>query len=197
MKGNRIVNFRTFAFSAVACAVAVFSFVLFYVNVAAALTLLLVGVAAIIAVAVVNRANKTILVGSLLSLAALFITFVSCITVAASYKNNTLITEDKVPDYNLRGTIEEVYDDGLNKRLLVCPNEGSAYGNVMVYLSETKKNEIDLDKVNIGDNFAAVITLGKAKVIENGSVNGYFYRLNVRYTAYAGAGDSLSSRGKS
>ena len=189
MKGNRIVNFRTFAFSAVACAVAVFSFVLFYVNVAAALTLLLVGVAAIIAVAVVNRANKTILVGSLLSLAALFITFVSCITVAASYKNNTLITEDKVPDYNLRGTIEEVYDDGLNKRLLVCPNEGSAYGNVMVYLSETKKNEIDLDKVNIGDNFAAVITLGKAKVIENGSVNGYFYRLNVRYTAYAGAGD--------
>lgn len=59
----------------------------------------------------------------------------------------------------------------------------------MVYLSETKKNEIDLDKVNIGDNFAAVITLGKAKVIENGSVNGYFYRLNVRYTAYAGAGD--------
>lgn len=78
MKGNRIVNFRTFAFSAVACAVAVFSFVLFYVNVAAALTLLLVGVAAIIAVAVVNRANKTILVGSLLSLAALFITFVSC-----------------------------------------------------------------------------------------------------------------------
>ena len=178
MKGNRIVNFRTFAFSAVACAVAVFSFVLFYVN-----------VAAIIAVAVVNRANKTILVGSLLSLAALFITFVSCITVAASYKNNTLITEDKVPDYNLRGTIEEVYDDGLNKRLLVCPNEGSAYGNVMVYLSETKKNEIDLDKVNIGDNFAAVITLGKAKVIENGSVNGYFYRLNVRYTAYAGAGD--------
>ncbi len=189
MKGNRIVNFRTFAFSAVACAVAVFSFVLFYVNVAAALTLLLVGVAAIIAVAVVNRANKTILVGSLLSLAALFITLVSCITVAASYKNNTLITEDKVPDYNLRGTIEEVYDDGLNKRLLVCPNEGSAYGNVMVYLSETKKNEIDLDKVNIGDNFAAVITLGKAKVIENGSVNGYFYRLNVRYTAYAGAGD--------
>ncbi len=189
MKGNRIVNFRTFAFSATACAVAVFSFVLFYVNVAVALTLLLLWSAAIIAVAVVNRANKTILVGSLLSLAALFITFVSCITVAASYKNNTLITEDKVTDYNLRGMIEEVYDDGLNKRLLVCPNEGSAYGNVMVYLSETKKNEIDLDNVNIGDNFAAVITLGKAKPIENGSVNGYFYRLNVRYTAYAGAGD--------
>ena len=50
MKGNRIVNFRTFAFSAVACAAAVFSFVLFYINVVAALTLLLLGLVAIIAV---------------------------------------------------------------------------------------------------------------------------------------------------
>ena len=189
MKGNRIVNFRTFAFSAVACAAAVFSFVLFYINVVAALTLLLLGLVAIIAVAVVNRENKTIVVGCVIALAVLFISFASCITVAASYQNNTLISEDKVTDYNLCGTVEEVYDDGLNKRLLICPSEGSSYGNVIVYLSETEKNEIDLDKVNIGDTFSAIITLSKAKLIENGSVNGYFYRLNVRYTAYVGAGD--------
>ena len=189
MKGNRIVNFRTFAFSAVACAAAVFSFVLFYINVVAALTLLLLVLVAIIAVAVVNRENKTIVVGCVIALAVLFLSFASCITVAASYQNNTLISEDKVTDYNLRGTVEEVYDDGLNKRLLICPSEGSSYGNVIVYLSETEKNEIDLDKVNIGDTFSAIITLSKAKLIENGSVNGYFYRLNVRYTAYVGAGD--------
>lgn len=189
MTGNRIVNFRTFVFSAAACAVAVFSFVLFYVNVAVAITLLLLGLVIIISVALVNRTNKTILVGSFLALAAFFIAFISCITVAASYKNNALIEEDKVTDYSLRGTIEEVYDDGLNKRLLVSPNKGSLYGNVMVYLSENEKNEIDLDNVNIGDNFSAVITLSKAELIDNGSVNGYFYRLNVRYTAYARAGD--------
>ena len=189
MSKPRIVNFRTFAFAAAACAIAVFSFTLFYKNIAWGIILAVAVLVGVLTLALLNRKNAVKAVGYTIVLALFAVTFVSCILTASERKNYNLIDDEKQSNFNLHGTVEEVYDDGLNKSLLVRSDKGRKYGNVMLYLSERYLGEIDADEIEVGDRINAAVSLKKNEFLSDGEVNGYFYRLDVRYTAYADKDD--------
>ena len=189
MKDRRIVNFRTFAFSAVACAAMVLSFTLFYKSAVLSVILAVVSALAIVLACVIYRKNAVRFFGCIIVLIAFIACFLSCLLTVKERVNHTLFAGERAEKYNLVGTIEQVYDDGLSKRLLVKTASGESYGNVMVYLSEENRDEIKLDGVHEGDGFNAVATLNKVEFIDDDGVNGYYYRLDVRYTTFLRVGD--------
>lgn len=197
MNKIRIINFRTFLFSAAAAISAVLSFVLYYSHPtwsAVCFIVMFVGIACLM---VIYRKNPTGFTGMLVVLAVFSMTVFSCIITAADYDKNVMFDGDSAKNYHLQGTVEEVYDDGLNKSILVSPGNSSGVGNVMVYFGETAFGQIDCGEFRAGDIFISEVDLKKQPLIDAGDVNGYFYRLGVKYVCYVGKDDYSLLPGKS
>lgn len=196
MNKRRIVNFRTFLFSAVFSTIAVLSFSAFKDNAVLFVLCFFLSIAAQTFLFITYRKNGAKVAGMLVVLTAYVLTLISCILVDVDYERNMLFDGESATDYRLTGKIEEIYDDGINKRLLVELTESDSSGKVMVYLQENAYNEIDLEKANIGDYFTATVKLKRQPLTDDGKVNGYYYRLNVRYTCYVKAGEFSVEPGK-
>lgn len=196
MNKRRIVNFRTFLFSAVFVTIAVLSFSAFKDNAALFALSFFLSIAVQTVLIITYRKNSARILGMLVVLIAYLLALFSCMFVDLNYERNTLFDGDEATDYRINGKIEEIYDDGISKRLLVCLTDTESSGKVMVYLQENAYNEIDLEKISIGDYFNAVVKLKRRLLIEDGKANGYYYRLNVRYTCYVKTGEFSVEPGK-
>ena len=185
----RIVNFRTFLFSAVAAILAVIFFVEYYRNAALALIgFCALGIMALI-LCVIYRKDEIKLIGMAVVVCIALVTVVNCIMTMSFYKSNALFTGDSAKDFAVNGTIEEIYDDGLSKSLLVRPSDQDESGNIIVYLQESYSDEIDCSQFEIGDRFYCTATLSKLSLIDDDGINGYYYRLGVKYRCYVESGE--------
>ena len=185
----RIVNFRTFLFSAVAAILAVIFFVEYYRNAALALIgFCVLGLMALI-LCVIYRKDEIKLIGMAVVVCIALVTIVNCIMTMSFYKSNALFTGDSAKDFAVNGTIEEIYDDGLSKSLLVRPSDQDESGNIIVYLQESYSGEIDCSQFEIGDRFYCTATLSKLSLIDDDGKNGYYYRLGVKYRCYVESGE--------
>ncbi len=190
MQVPRIVNFRTFLFSAAAAVAAVLLFVLYYVYPGFSIAGYC-GIAAVIAaLMIIYRRSVVKIAGMTVTAAVFMLTVLSCVFTAAGYERSVLFKGESAQGYALTGIIEEVYDDGLSKSLLIRPDGDESAGKVMVYLQENRSDEIDTGEFETGDGFSCVATVTALSLIdEEGGVNGYYYRLGVKYRCYVEKGE--------
>ena len=159
MQVPRIVNFRTFLFSAAAAVAAVLLFVLYYVYPGFSIAGYCVIAAVIAALMIIYRRSVVKIAGMTVTAAVFMLTVLSCVFTAAGYERSVLFKGESAQGYALTGIIEEVYDDGLSKSLLIRPDGDESAGKVMVYLQENRSDEIDTGEFETGDGFSCVATV--------------------------------------
>ena len=193
---RRIVNFRAFLIIAAAVAfAAIFAFlsfinrllgwILFIALVAFSVTLVFVSF---------SRGRKkyicvTFIISALLSVEAFF----NFIITVGSWNRETIIESE---NYSVSGTVDDVYDsDG--RTVIILRNVsiiGQKHaGKIRIYAPD----EIRLSEIDVGDTvYVESIRLYRNNLIENGKVNAYYKRTNIRYNANAFAGDVEFVHGK-